>query len=159
MSTSTSKKAVILRFDRDSLSGFLNAQDFAGPQGIELLTKAGQVQMVPYADIQLVCFVKDFIDSKDILGKKQYTTRPKTSGLWVCFNFRDGDSLEGLLSNNLLQFEPFGFTATPPDPAMQRVFVPRAALSELEVLGVIGSPLKKPKPKPTTADQLQMFDA
>ena len=158
MSTSTSKKAVIFRFDRDSLSGFLNAQDFATAQGIELLTQAGQVQIVPYSEVQLVCFVKDFGDSTDIFSKKQYTARPKTAGLWVRFNFRNGESLEGLLSSNLLQIERFGFTATPPDSTMQRVFIPRDALSELEVLGVIGSALKKPKPKPASADQLHMFD-
>ena len=158
MSTSTSKKAVILRFDRDSLSGFLNAQDFATPDGVELLTKSGQVQLVPYSEVQLICFVKEFGDSADVFTKRQYTARPKTAGLWVRFKFRNGESLEGLLSGNLLQIEPYGFAATPPDPAMQRIYVPRAALSDLEVLGVIGSALKKPKAKPISADQLAMFE-
>ncbi len=40
--------------------------------------------------------------------------------------------------------EHYGFTVIPPDPYgnQQRVFVPRAALQSVEVLGVVGSPLK-----------------
>ena len=47
----------------------------------------------------------------------------------------------------------------PPDPGFQnqRVFVPKAALSEVQVLGVVGSPLRKRK-KPVPAEQIEMFD-
>ena len=56
--------------------------------------------------------------------------------------FRDGDSLEGMLANNLMLVEPAGFSVVPPDPTFQnqRVFVPRRALESVQVLGVIGSP-------------------
>ena len=62
---------MILRFDRDSLSGFLNAQDFATSDGIELLTKSGQVQLVPYSEVQLICFVKEFGDSADVFTDRK----------------------------------------------------------------------------------------
>ena len=57
--------------------------------------------------------------------------------------------MEGILPNNLLQIESHGFMVVPPDPYgnRQRVFVPRAALLGVEVLGVVGSPLKKRKAK------------
>ena len=72
--------------------------------------------------------------------------------------FRDGELLEGVMPNNLLQNEPNGFSFVPPDPTFQnqRIFVPREAVSSLEVLGVIGSPLRR-RPKPTADDQLEMF--
>ena len=51
-----------------------------------------------------------------------------------------------------------GSFITPPDPSFQnqRIFVPRVALREVQVVGVIGSRAKVAKaPKP--AGQLEMF--
>ena len=68
--------------------------------------------------------------------------------------------MEGILPNNLLQIEPHGFVVVPPDPFgnRQRVFVPRTALLGVEVLGVVGSPLKKPRAKTHTEAQIGLFD-
>jgi hypothetical protein len=43
----------------------------------------------------------------------------------------------------------YGLTVTPPDANsnVQRIFVPRAALEELTVVGVIGSPMRRPRKK------------
>jgi hypothetical protein len=82
-------------------------------------------------------------------------------GLWVRMRFRDGDTIDGLLANNLLQLETQGFTIIPPDPAFQnqRVFVPKAALTDVQVLGVVGSPLRKSRrKKPVPDEQIEMFD-
>ena len=74
--------------------------------------------------------------------------------------FRDGIQMDGLLANQLLQLDPFGYTITPPDQAInpQWVFVPRAALIEFQVLAVVGSGLKAPKkfasPKPEAQAKL-----
>ena len=61
-------------------------------------------------------------------------------------------------TNNLLQLEPYGFTAIPPDPASpsQRVFIPKVALRTVEILGVIGSPLKRKRK--AASDQIGLFD-
>lgn len=92
-----------------------------------------------------------------------FLTRPKTGGLWVRLIFRDGDQLEATLSNNLLQVEPRGVTVTLPDlnGNCQRAFVPREALRELQVLGVVGSPLRreaKQKPRPADREQIKLFE-
>ena len=74
--------------------------------------------------------------------------------------FRDGDSMEGMLPNNMMLVEPAGFSIIPPDPTFQnqRIFVPRAALREVQVLGVVGSPLKRrPAKKSAGEGQLEMF--
>ena len=91
---------------------------------------------------------------------RAFATRPKTAGLWVRFRFRDGDRLEGILPNNLLQIEPAGFSAIPAGPSYQnqRVFVPRLALSGVEVLGTIGNSARRRPAKKTDDDsQLKMF--
>jgi hypothetical protein len=68
--------------------------------------------------------------------------------------------MDGVLANNLLQFDPYGFSVIPPDPGFQnqRVFVPKTALSAIQVLGVVGSPLRIKKSKPVSKEQLEMFE-
>ena len=65
------------------------------------------------------------------------------------FRFRDGGVMEGMIPNNLMHLEADGFTVIPPDPFgnQQRVCHPRSSLVAVEVLGVVGSPLKKRKAK------------
>ena len=162
MALASNKKVLICRFDRESLQGFV--QTPAGLEGdsIELLRPEGSVVRVPFSETKLVCFVRDFEIGETWRDHPTFATRPKTSGLWVRFRFRDGDQLEGLLPNNLLSIEAAGFSSIPPDPSFQnqRIFIPRQALAGVEVLGVIGSPLRRKPPakKPATQDQLKMFD-
>jgi hypothetical protein len=157
---STNKKVVVTRFDREPLAGFVNPQTYLLPQGVELLTTQGNAIVVPYEEVKTVSFVRDFDHAEARREMRQFTTRPKSEGLWVRLRFRDGDALDGLLTNNLLQLEAYGFTIVPPDPGFQnqRVFVPKAALTEVQVLGVVGSPLRKSRKKAVPEEQIEMFD-
>lgn len=149
-----------MRFDREALSGFVNTQTYLLPEGLELLTQEGAVGILPYSEIKLVCFVRDFQQGEPRKELRLFTTRPKMEGLWIRMRFRDGDAMDGLLTNNLLQLEPYGFSVIPPDPGFQnqRLFVPKAALSGVQVLGVIGSPLRAVrKTKPIPKEQIEMF--
>ena len=160
MAASTVKKVVVRRFDREPLRGVVSPSSYLRPDGLELLTMEGMVSVVPYSEVKAVCFVKDF-DADPPSDRKVFNTRPKMDGLWVRMRFRDGDEMEGILSNNLLQVDPFGYTVTPPDPSSnnQRLFVPRLALVEMAVLGVVGSPARKPrKPKEVPKEQIRLFD-
>ena len=162
MAGSTTKKVLIRRFDREPLTGFVNPQTYLQPDGVELLAPNGALSVVPYKDIKAVCFVRDFDSAETNPERRVFNTRPKTDGLWVRMQLRDGEVLDGILSNNLLQLTPEGFTVTPPDAYAnnQKLFVPRAALSQLNVLGVVGSPLTRRKPKPAaTQDQIGLFDS
>jgi hypothetical protein len=158
---STNKKVLISRFDRENLAGFVNPQTYLQPSGLELLTLDGTVQMVPYDETKLVCFVRDFEQGEPSRELRLFAARPKMEGLWIRMQFRDGDAMDGLLSNNLLLLEPHGFSVIPPDPGFQnqRVFVPKAALRSIQVMGVIGSPLRQGRrAKPVPKEQLEMFD-
>ena len=160
MASSTAKKVLIRRFDREPLTGFVNAQSYLQPEGVELLTPSGTVSVVPYTEIKVVCFVRDFASAEPSQERKVFNTRPKTDGLWVRMQLRDGEVLDGILSNNLLQLAPEGFTVTPPDAYSnnQKLFVPRAALALFNVLGVVGSPLTRRKPKPIPESQIGLFE-
>jgi hypothetical protein len=156
----TNKKVLIARFDREPLRGFVQSPGGFGADSMELLTPEGTIQNVPYSETKAVCFVRDF-DGSDWREHRSFAARPKSPGLWVRLVFRDGDSTEGMIPNNLMQVEPGGFKIIPPDPTFQnqRIFVPRAALSDVQVLGVIGSPLKRRPAKKVEKEegQLEMF--
>jgi hypothetical protein len=160
LAVSTHKKVLVLRFDRETLPGFVNPQGYLLAEGLELMTQSGSVNIVPYPEVKLVCFVRDFGQAEPRKELRLFTTRPKMEGLWLRMYFRDGDAMDGILSNNLLQLETAGFSVVPPDPGFQnqRIFVPKAALARVEVLGVVGSPLRSPrKPKPPVREQIEMF--
>ena len=151
---------VIERFGREPLKGFVNPQTWLLPEGVEIISTNGTVIVAPYDEIKTVCFVKDLESRSSGPERRIFTTRPKSEGLWVRMLFRDGDFLDGVAPNNLLQFEPYGFTVVPPDASAnhQRVFAPRAALADLKVLGVIGSPLRRRKRVPPSKDQIKLFE-
>ena len=159
MATSTTKKAVVRRFDREPLCGYVNPVSFLQPGGVEVLSVEGNIAAIPYADIKTIAFVRDFTPS-DQPERRVFQTRPKMEGLWVVLQFRDGDALEGIMPNNLLQVEQYGFTIVPPDSSsnQQRIFAPREALRAVEVLGVVGSPLNRRKTKPGAKEQISLFD-
>ena len=160
MAGSTNKKVVVERFDREPLRGFANPLTWLLPEGVELISLTGTVAVVPYEEVKAVGFVRDFEPAVLTGERRVFTTRPKSEGLWIRMQFKDGDLLDGLLANNLLQVTQFGFTVMPPDSLSnnQRIFVPRAALVELKVLGVIGSPLKRRKRTPPPEDQIKLFE-
>jgi len=158
--SSSNKKVLLVRFERETLQGFVQTPSGLEGDSVELLRPEGSLVRIPISETKVVCFVRDFEAGETWREHRAFATRPKTSGLWVRFKFRDGDWLEGIVANNLLQIESTGFSSIPPDPSFQnqRIFVPRTAVTSVEVLGVIGSPLRRrPSPKPGE-EQLKMFD-
>ena len=156
------KKVLVVRFDRASLQGFIQTPGGLQADALELLTPEGSLVRILYSETKAVCFVRDFENSEAWKRNRSFTARPKSPGLWVQLRFRDGDTLEGLLPNNLLQMEIAGYSVIPPDPTFQnqRVFVPREALESVQVLGVIGSPLRrraKEAADKSRDNQLEMF--
>ena len=161
MPASTNKKVLLVRFDRETLAGFVQTPGGLGDDAVELLTPEGSLLRVPYSQTKLVCFVRDFEVGESWRNHRSFSTRPKSPGLWVRLRFRDSDWIEGVLPNNLMLLEPHGVTVTPPDPSFQnqRIFVPRAALETVQVLGVIGSPLRRPpKKEAVKSTQIDLFE-
>ena len=163
MASSTNKKVMLERFDRLPMAGFVHPFRYLQPQGIELLSTEGNISLVPYDEVRIVSFVRQFQDEPSI-RKREFGSRPKLPGLWVRLRFRDGEFLEGILANNLLLMDPYGFELTPPDLRAngQRVFIPRAGVAEAQVVAVINKPQARRQPKrkgPSGAEtQLEMFD-
>ncbi|MSV36203.1 MAG: hypothetical protein EXQ47_11500 [Bryobacterales bacterium] len=161
MAPTTNKKVLVVRFERESVEGFVQTPGGFTATAVELLTPGGNLSQLPYEQVKAVCFIRDFAGGDTWREHRTFASRPKTPGLWVRLVFRDGDTAEGIATSNLLLLEPTGFHVIPPDPTFQnqRVFVPRAALREVQVLGVIGSRPRRPGRRPTQeeSDQLTMF--
>ena len=157
MAGSTAKKVVVRRFERETLTGFVNPFSYLQPQGLELLRQDGSLAVLPYGEIRSVAFVKDF--DGDPEPSRVFLNRPKLEGLWVRMVFRDAEVMDGILPNNLLSWEAAGLTVTPPEPDSnnQKVFVPREALRSVQVLGVVGSPLRAKRKKAPSVDQPTLF--
>jgi hypothetical protein len=68
-------------------------------------------------------------------------------GLWVRLRFRDDDVMEGIVANDLIELLDGGVRLTPPDlhGNVLHMFVPRTALTEVKVLGVVGAARRTPR--------------
>ena len=160
MAASTNKKVTVVRFDREPVTGFVQLGTYLGADGVELLTPAGSVSQIPYGDVKCVAFVREWESPSILLEKKSFASRPKQEGLWVRLDWRDLDWTEALLANRLLEIEPHGFTVVPPDSGANahRLFVPKAALREMKVLGVIGIKSPGNRIRKAVEEQLKMFE-
>lgn len=146
--------------DQEVLRGYVNPQSYLKPDFIEILSIAGQALRLPYKEVKGVYFVRDFEGDYDHAERKTFSARPKLEGLWLRMKFKDNEVLDGILPNNLLLVAEKGFTVVPPDPFAnnQRIFVPKTALQELMVLGVIGNPLRLKKRREAAAQaQISLF--
>lgn len=141
----THKKVIVELQDRKLLKGYLNPVGLATADPLDLLTPEGEHEELALDKVRAVYFVRDLAEDID-LERKSFLSRPKLEGLWVRLRFRDGDNLEGVIPNDLLGFLDNGLQITPPDfnSNTDRIFVPRSALTELTVLGVVGMARKKP---------------
>ena len=160
MLSSTAKRVVLYRFERQPLEGIVNPAAYLLADRLELITVSGTIHAVPYGEAKALCFVSEFSSADLFQDHKFFERRPRIPGLWTRFTFVDGDQLDGILSHNLLEWPPQGYLFVPPraSATRQKVFVPREALRKTELRGVVGAPVaasKRPKPGDR---QIELFD-
>lgn len=155
---STHKKVVVRKFDRDAVNGYVVAEDFLVGNKIELLNTAGNVVLLDLAEVKGLYYVREFMDFNS-LQRKTFTTRPRVEGLWVRLRFRDGETLEGLMPNELTHVRAEGVFLNPPDTRgnIQRIFAPRGAIAELTVLAVIGAAARRRRQSEQVAQTPLLF--
>ena len=154
---STHKKVVVELDDKSALRGYLNPSRLAGAESLDLLTQDGEHQQIPLAKVRSVYFVRDLAEGF-APERKAFLSRPKLDGLWVKVRFRDDTTLEGVIPNDLLAFLDNGLHLTPPDlnSNTDRIYIPRPAIAELTVLGVVG--VARRKPAAAAAVQPKLFN-
>ena len=125
--------------DRTAVKGYLNPATLGRTETIDLLTPEGEHRAIGLDGVKSVYFVREFLEPFEP-ERKTFLSRPKLDGLWVRLRFRDDDVMEGIVSNDLLDLLDTGVQLTPPDlhGNSLRLFIPRSALEEMKVLGVVG---------------------
>ena len=155
--SSTRKKVIVRKLDRDTANGYVGSQ-FIADGKVELLNTAGNVVTIALSEIKGVFFVREFGEPESLV-RKTFTSRPRVEGLWVRLHFRDNEIIEGLMPNDLIQEGADGFSIIPPDTRSntQRIFVPRSALAEMHVIAVIGEKKSQRGRGPEDTRQVPMF--
>ncbi len=145
--------------DKKPLRGYLNPVRLGQTAPIDLLTPEGEHLEIALERVRSIYFVREFSDEFEP-ERKAFLSRPKLDGLWVRLRYNDGETLEGVVPNDLLGMLDNGVQITPPDlnSATDRIFVPRAALAELTVLGVVGIARRKPAAAAAAASQPRLFN-
>ena len=145
--------------DKRPLRGYMNPARLGQIDPVDVLTPDGEHVEVPMARIRAIYFVREFTDDFEP-ERKAFLSRPKLDGLWVKLRFSDGETLEGVVPNDLLSLLDNGLQITPPDlnSSTDRIFVPRFALSEVIVLGVVGIARRKPAAAAAAASQPRLFN-
>jgi hypothetical protein len=146
---STHKKIIVRFLDRSCVRGYLNPSQLGDGETLELLTQHGEHRNIAIKEVRSIYFVREFADDFEP-ERKAFLSRPKLDGLWVRLKFRDEDTIEGVVPNDLLSLLDRGVQITPPDlhGTTLRIFIPRAALTEMTVLGVVGIARRKPAAAP-----------
>jgi hypothetical protein len=152
MSTSR-KKVIVRRFSGDTLPGYLPPAAFVHNHSLDLLDLSGRILALPLNDIKMVSYVRDFNLADTVnperITRRAFLARPRSEGLWLRLTFRTGELLEGLAPTDrgLLDslVDDAGLFLTPPDirSNTQRLYVPRAAIIELQLLAVITTPSRR----------------
>jgi hypothetical protein len=143
---SNQKPVIVRRFSRDWLPGYANQRRLICDGCLEMLDTGGKVLMLPLAEIKHVSFVREFgpagQQEPERLTRKTFAARPRTAGIMVRVHFKDSDMLEGMAANDLSMLENDGLLLAPPDTRsnVQRIYIPRLAIAELDVLAVIKTP-------------------
>jgi len=92
---------VVLLSDRKTVRGYLNPAYLGTSETLDLLTPDGERHAVSLEDVRSVYFVREFTDDFEP-ERKAFLSRPKLDGLWVRLRFRDNDTIEGVVPNDLL---------------------------------------------------------
>jgi hypothetical protein len=142
---STHKKVVVLLLNRTTHRGYLNPAKLGVTDTIDLLTSEGEHREFAVEVVHSIYFVREFAEDFQP-ARKTFLSRPKLDGLWVRLKFRDDDVIEGVVPNDLLSLLDRGVQITPPDlhGTTIKIFIPRTALVEMTVLGVVGIARRKP---------------
>lgn len=151
--SNTRKKVIVRRFSGDAVPGYLAHAGFVHSGAVDLLDLTGRILALPLNDIKMISFVRDFnladTANPERLTRRAFLARPRSEGLWLRLTFRTGDLLEGLAPTDRSLMDALaddtGLFLTPPDTRSntQRIYVPRAAITELLLLAVVTTPSRR----------------
>jgi hypothetical protein len=162
------KPVIVRKFSRDWCAGYAGVSFGRDSPDLEILDLGGKVLRLAWDQVKWVCYVRDFPAASSAsenanperLVHKRFSIRPRTAGVWLRMTLNDGEEIEGLAANDRSLVEGSGLLLTPPDTRSntQRMYIPRAAIQTLEVVGLIGAGARKGRPlRRAGSDQPGLF--
>lgn len=169
---SSARKPVIVRkLSRDWCVGYADTNPAGHSNAMELLLPSGKLMQIAWAEIKWVCYVREpgagegwrsgsDPASPERLLRRRFLSRPRLAGVWLRLTLEDGDELEGVAANDRSLIDGIGLMLTPPDTRSntQRVYIPRSAIRDFTVLGVM-QPLSPRHRTPTDQPGLFLIDS
>ena len=159
------KKVIVRTLANDVQCGYLPLNRLRTAAGdVEILDLDGRILPIPLSSIRWIAYVRDFnlgdaIDPER-LSRRTFLARPRAEGLWLRLTLSGNEILEGLAPIDLTLIdgllEDRGLFLIPPDirSNTQRLFLPRTAFTDLQVVAVITTPSKtKPISEPAQKKQ------
>lgn len=148
---SVRKPVIVRKFSRDWCAGYAGVDFGQQKSDLEILDPAGKVIRMAWEQVKWVCYVRDLPAgpsdqaNPERLVRKRFSVRPRTAGLLLRLTLGDGEELEGLAANDRSLVDGAGLLLTPPDTRSntQRIYVPRQAIQNLEVMSLIGTAGRK----------------
>lgn len=152
---------MVFLLDGSRVKGYLNPATLDRAESLDMLTPEGSHRSIELSGVKCVYFVRELTEPWQP-EKKIFLSRPKLDGLWVRMKFQDDDVMEGITVNNILDLFDHGIQLTPPDlhGNTLRIYIPRTALAEMRVLGVVGVARRAPASRgarAAVAEQSKLF--
>ena len=161
--TAAQKKVIVQRTLGDSVAGYLPTHGFVEAETIPLLDLEGRLFRIPLRETKFIAFVRNFDLNEaaqlDRSLRRTFLARPRGEGLWIRVTFVSGDALEGLVAAGVSLLDEMldlrGLQLTPPDTRAncQRIYVPRASILRLDMLGIVATASKR-APRTATAESV-----
>ena len=122
----------------ESVGSALNHGEAVALRSLE----TGLVEDFSTADAKAIFLVKSFEGNHRNSPIHYHTQNPVSKGLWVRITFRDGELMEGIVSNTAAYITQAVFPLIPTDPQSNNklVYVSKQQLVSFEVLGLRNPP-------------------
>ena len=100
--------------------------------------EGGDTFEVDLSKAKAVFFVKRFEGNSEKHAVRFYAQGPAVHGIWVEVKFKDGEVIEGVISNSINHLVDEGFLMSPTDPDgnNELIYVLKSAITNYRVLGV-----------------------
>lgn len=142
---------IVIQFGTRAVKGYLEAPVWStieeilsnapagSPESFRIRTlETNVVEEIPIKDVKAVFYVHSFDGDADHKILNFHTNVPTVHGIWMRFQFLDGEVMEGIVFNSLRYLIDPGFFVLPTDPSSNNklVYVLKNWLVDHRVLGL-----------------------
>jgi hypothetical protein len=147
----TKSEKVVLQFGSKTIKGYLDSPAWgtieellsnapvSSPETFRIrLLDSGVVEDVCVRDVKAIYYVNSFDGDSNHVQLNFHTRAPIAHGIWMRFQFLDGEVMEGIVYNSIRYLVDPGFFVLPTDPGSNNklVYVLKSWLVDHRVLGM-----------------------